>query len=70
MAAGNLAGEKGASAMNWMLLVVLRVVIAFVLLTAFQIAALSFPERSFAIGVLAGILLPVIELMFGKGKQP
>jgi hypothetical protein len=69
MASGNLAGERGGSAMSWMLSFALRVAVAFVLLTAFQVAALSFPERSFAIGVLAGIFLPVIELMLGKGKQ-
>ena len=56
--------------MNWMLSFALRVAVAFVLLTAFQVAALSFPDRSFAIGVLAGTFLPVIELMFGKDKQP
>ncbi len=55
--------------MSWMLSFALRVAVAFVLLTAFQVAALSFPERSFAIGVLAGIFVPVIELMLGKGKQ-
>jgi hypothetical protein len=70
MASGNLAGERGGSAMNWMLSFALRVAVAFVLLTAFQVAALSFPDRSFAIGVLAGTFLPVIELMFGKDKQP
>jgi hypothetical protein len=52
-----------------MLSFVLRVAFAFVLLTAFRVVSLSFPEWSFSIGVLAGIFLPVIELMLGKGKQ-
>jgi hypothetical protein len=56
--------------MNWMLSFVLYVAVAFVFLTAFKVAALSFPEWSFEIGVLAGILLPVIQPMRGKGKQP
>jgi hypothetical protein len=45
--------------MNWMLSFALRVAVAFVLLTAFQVVALSFPERSFEIGALAGIVLQV-----------
>ncbi len=55
--------------MSWMLSFVLRVAFAFVLLTAFRVVSLSFPEWSFSIGVLAGIFLPVVELLFGKGKQ-
>jgi hypothetical protein len=56
--------------MNWMLSFALRAAVAFVLLTAFQVVALSFPERSFAIGVLAGICLLVIELILSEGKRP
>ncbi len=56
--------------MNCMLSFVLHVAAAFVLLTAFQVVALSFPEWSFSIGVLAGTFLPAIELMLGKGEQP
>jgi len=56
--------------MNFMLSFVLRVAFAFALLTAFQVAALSFPDSSFTIGVLAGIFLQGIELMLGKDKQP
>ena len=56
--------------MNWMLSFALRVAVAFVVLMPFQVAALSFPDWSFAIGVLAGIFLPVIGLMLGKDKQP
>jgi hypothetical protein len=56
--------------MNWMLSFALRVAVALFVLMPFQVAALSFPDWSFSIGVLAGIFLPVIELMLGKGKQP
>jgi hypothetical protein len=55
--------------MNWMLSFALSVAVAFVVLMPFQVAALFFPDGAFAIGVLAGLLLPVIELMLGKGKQ-
>ena len=56
--------------MNWMLSFALRVAVAFVLLMAFQVAALSFPDWSFEIGVLAGICLLVIELILSEGKRP
>jgi hypothetical protein len=56
--------------MNWMLSFALHVAVAFVLLTAFQVVALSFPEWSFEIGALAGIFLMVIEPMLGKGDKP
>ncbi len=58
------------TAMSWMLSFVLRAAFAFVLLTAFRVVSLSFPEWSFSIGVLAGIFLPVVEILFGKDKQP
>jgi hypothetical protein len=70
MASGNLAGERGGSAMNWMLSFALRVAVAFVFLVPPYFAALSFPDGAFAIGVLAGLLLQFLEPKRGKGEQP
>jgi hypothetical protein len=56
--------------MNWMLSFALRVAVALVVLMQFQVAALSFPDWSFSIGVLAGLLLQFLEPKRGKGEQP
>jgi len=68
--AGNLAGERGRSAMNRMLSFALRAAVAFVFLVPNYFAALSFPDGAFAIGVLAGLLLQFLEPKRGKGDQP